>query len=367
MAKKTKSKKRVQEKKTSKGARFPLFSLRNDLGVDLGTASTLIYVHPKGIVLNEPSVVAINKKTGRVLAVGKSAEDMLGKTPTHIAASRPLVEGVISDYEMAEEMVTSLIRRAREHTSAFVPPRVLIGVPSGITNVERRAVRDTAKNAGARSVYIIEELMAAAIGIGLPVLNSECVMVIDIGAGTTDIAAITLGGIVKSKNLRVAGDHLNADIIRHIKEKHKLHIGDKTAEALKKELCSLVDEKKPIKATARGRDLVTGLPKEIEVTDQDIKDAVVLSVEKLIETVKSVVESMPPEVMSDIMKRGVYLVGGGAMIRGIDKVFSSFMKIPFHIADEPLTAVARGTGAVLANLETYKGVLVQDGEEIYEE
>jgi rod shape-determining protein MreB and related proteins len=355
---------KVNDKKIKSSFNFSFFSFRNDIGIDLGTTNTRIYVHPQGIVLDEPSVVAINKKTGRVVAVGERAQDMLGRTPSHIEAVRPLVEGVISDYEIAEEMLTHFMRKAREHTSGFVPPRVLIGVPSGITNVERRAVRDAAKNAGARSVYIVEELMAAAVGIGLPVLESSGVMVVDIGGGTTDIAVVTLGGVVKSKNFRIAGGHLNTDIIRHIKEVYKVQIGEKTAESLKIELCSLVDESKPIKATARGRDLVTGLPTEIEVTDKDIKEAVVLSLEKLIETIKNVIESMPPEVMSDIMKRGVYLVGGGALIRGIDNVLSSFMKVPFYIADDPLTAVARGTGIMLNELNKYKEVLMQNDDEI---
>ena len=360
----TKKPKKIPEKKARPRVNFSFFSFRNDIGIDLGTVNTLIYVHPKGIVLNEPSVVAINKKTGRVLAVGERAQEMLGRTPSHIEAVRPLVEGVISDYEIAEEMVAHLVRKAREHTSAFVPPRILIGVPSGITNVERRAVRDAAKNAGARSVYIIEKLMAAAIGIGLPVLESNGVMIIDIGGGTTDIAVITLGGIVKSKNLRVAGNHLNADIIRYIKETYKVQIGEKTAENLKVELCSLIDEEKPVTALARGRDLVTGLPKEIEVTDKDIKDAIVLSIEKLIETIKNVIETMPPEVMSDIMKRGVYLVGGGALIKGMDTVLSGFMKVPFYVADDPLTAVVRGTGIVLNDFEKYKDVLIQNDYEL---
>jgi rod shape-determining protein MreB and related proteins len=356
--------KNIIDKRGGAHFNFSFFSLRNDMGVDLGTTNTRIYVHPKGIVLNEPSVVAINKKTGRIVAVGERAQDMLGRTPAHIEAVRPLVEGVISDYEITEEMLAHFIRKAREYTSGFIPPRVLIGVPSGITNVERRAVRDAAKNAGARSVYIVEKLMAAAVGIGLSVLESDGVMVVDIGGGTTDIAVISLGGIVKSKNFRTAGNHLNVDIVRHIKEVYKVQVGEKTAENLKIELCSLVDETKPIKAFARGRDLVTGLPKEIEVTDKDIKEAIVLSVEKLIETIKNVIELMPPEVMSDIMKRGVYIVGGGALIRGIDSVLSSFMKVPFYLADDPLTAVARGTGIMLDDFNTYKGVLMQDDDEI---
>ncbi|MDZ7726142.1 MAG: rod shape-determining protein [Candidatus Campbellbacteria bacterium] len=339
------------------------FSFRNDIGIDLGTANTLVYVHPKGIVIDEPSVVAVNKKTGRVVAVGKKAREMVGRTPAHIEAINPLVDGVISDFEIAEEMLAHLLRRAREHTSSFIPPRVLVGVPSGITNVEIRAVRDAAKNAGARSVNIIEEPMAAAIGIGLPVLEANGNMVVDIGGGTTDIAVISLGGIVQSKNLRVAGDHLNQDIIRFLKEKYKLQIGEKTAENIKIELGSVVDEKKPLSAKARGRDLVTGLPKEIEVTDSDVKEAILVSIEKLIEAVKNVVETMPPEVMSDIMKRGIYITGGGALLRGLDSVLESFIKVPFYLTDDPLTTVARGTGIVLNDFDRYKEILIQNDDE----
>lgn len=350
-----------RKKNTRFGFRFPL---RSDIGIDLGTTNTLIYVQPKGIVLNEPSVVAVNRKTGRVVAVGEKAKEMIGRTPSHIEAIQPLIEGVISDFEIAEEMLTHLIRRAREHTSGFVPPRILVGVPSGISNVEIRAVRDAARNAGARVVHIVEEPMAAAIGIGLPVLDASGSMVVDIGGGTTDIAIITLGGIVKSKNLRVAGDHLNQDIIHFFKEKHKLHIGEKTAESVKIELGSVVDEKKPLTTKVRGRDLVTGLPKEIEVTDSDIKEAIVTSVEKLIEAIKNVIETMPPEVAADIMKRGVYLTGGGALIKGLGGVLSSWMKVPFYVADDPLTAVVRGTGIILDNLEDYKDVLLQNEDEV---
>lgn len=355
-----------KEKHRALGISFPLFFLRNDIGIDLGTVNTIVYVHPKGIVLNEPSVVAVNKKTGRVLAVGERARDMLGRTPSHIEAVRPLVEGVISDFEMAEEMLAHFLRKAREHTSAFVPPRVIVGVPSGITNVELRAVRDATKNAGARSIFLVENLIAAALGIGLPVLGTEALMIVDIGGGTTDIGVITLGGTIKSYNLRIAGQHLTGDIIRHIKETHQVLIGEKTAENLKFELCSLVDEKKPLKAKARGRDLVTGLPKEIEVTDHDIKEAIVTSIEKLVETIKNVIESLPPEVMSDIMKRGVYLAGGGASIRGIESVLSGFMKVPFYRADDPQTCVARGTGIILSEFEKYKDVLIKNEDEVQE-
>lgn len=353
----------MAKEKKKKQFRFRL-PFRSDIGIDLGTTNTLIYVHPKGIVLNEPSVVSVNRKTGRVVAVGDKAKDMVGRTPAHIEAIQPLVEGVVSDFEIAEEMLTHLIRRAREHTNSFVPPRVLIGVPSGITNVEIRAVRDAARNAGARVIHIIEEPMAAAVGIGLPVLEASGSMVVDIGGGTTDIAIITLGGIVKSRNLRVAGDHLNQDIIRYFKEKHKLHIGEKTAEAIKVELGSVIDEKKPLTTKVRGRDLVTGLPKEIEVSDSDIKEAIVASIEKLIEAIKNVVETMPPEVASDIMRRGVYLTGGGALIRGLDGVLQGFMKVPFYVADDPLSTVARGTGVILDKLDDYKEVLIENEDEL---
>jgi rod shape-determining protein MreB len=346
------------------GMPFSLSFMRNDIGIDLGTVNTRIYVHPKGIVLDEPSVVAVNRKTGRVLAVGEGARNMLGRTPPHIDAICPLVEGVISDFEMAEEMLAHFLRKTRGHTSAFVPPRVLVGVPSGVTNVEMRAVRDATKNAGARSIFLVENLIAAALGVGLPVLDSEAVMIVDIGGGTTDIGVITLGGIIKSYNVRIAGQHLTNDIIRHIKETHQVLVGEKTAENLKFELCSLVDEKKPLKARARGRDLITGLPKEIEVTDHDVKSAVVASIEKLVDTIRNVIESLPPEVMSDIMKRGVFLVGGGARIRGMENVLAGFMKVPFHTADDPLTCVARGTGVIVGNFEKYKDILVKNEDEV---
>lgn len=352
-----------KEKRSIFSMPLSLSFLRSDIGIDLGTANTRIYVYPKGIVLDEPSVVAVNKKTGRVLAVGEGAREMLGRTPPHIDAVCPLVEGVISDFEMAEEMLAHFLRKTRGHTSAFVPPRALVGIPSGVTNVEMRAVRDATKNAGVRSVFLVEHLIAAALGIGLPVLDSEAVMIVDIGGGTTDIGVITLGGIIRSHNLRIAGQHLTSDIIRYVRETHQVLIGEKTAEGLKFELCSLVDEKKPLKARARGRDLVTGLPKEIEVTDHDIKIAVVTSVEKIVETIKNVIESLPPEVMSDIMKRGVFLVGGGARIRGMESVLSSFMKVPFYVADDPMTCVARGTGVIFGEFEKYKDILVKSEDE----
>lgn len=342
---------------------FGLFR-KTDIGIDLGTTNTLVYVTGKGIILNEPSVVAFNKKTGQVVAVGTQAREMLGRTPAHIEAIHPLVEGVISDFEVAEQMLAYYLKRAREHSSFFFPPRVLIGVPSGITNVEIQAVRDATKNAGARGVFITEEPLAAALGIGLPVLEASATIVVDIGGGTTDIAVISLGGIVLSKNVRIAGDHFNQDIIRHLKEKKKLLIGERTAERIKKEVGSILDEKKPLETTVGGRDLVSGLPKEVTVTDKDVKDAMLTSLEKLIEAIKNTLETLPPEVSSDIYKRGVYLVGGGALIHGLDTVLTGWMKVPFYVADDPMTAVVRGTGIILENFEDYQKLLITPDEEL---
>lgn len=337
---------------------------KTDIGIDLGTTNTLVYVTGKGIILNEPSVVAYNKKTGQVVAIGSQAREMLGRTPANIEAVHPLVEGVISDFEVAEQMIAYFLKQARKYSSFFIPPRVLIGVPSGITNVEIQAVRDATKNAGARGVFITEEPLAAALGIGLPVLEASATIVVDIGGGTTDIAVISLGGIVLSKNVRIAGDHFNQDIIRHLKEKKKLLIGERTAERIKKEVGSILDEKKPLEATVGGRDLISGLPKEVTVTDKDVKEAMVSSLEKLIEAVKNTLEALPPEVSSDIYKRGVYLVGGGALMHGLDTVLTGWMKVPFYVADDPMTAVVRGTGIILENFDDYQKLLVTPDEEL---
>jgi rod shape-determining protein MreB len=330
----------------------------NDIGIDLGTANTLVYLKDHGIVINEPSVVALNQKTGQIVAVGSDAKQMLGRTPGHIKAIRPLVDGVISDYEVTEEMLSYLIRKAESFSKKILGPRVVIGIPSGITNVESRAVFDAAKSAGAREVYLIEEPMAAAIGIHLPVKEPVGSMIIDIGGGTTDIAVISLGGIVRSKNLKIAGDQFNQNIISYLKDEFKLLVGEKTSENIKIELGSVVsndDYKMPV----RGRDMITGLPKEIIISALDIKDAIGPSVALLVDGVKEILETTPPEVVGDIMNKGIVLSGGGAMLRGLDILLQKTLKIPVYIAEDPLTAVARGTGIVLDNISLYEEALVK--------
>jgi rod shape-determining protein MreB and related proteins len=338
--------------KALKQLREKIFSfLSNDIGIDLGTANTLVYLKGKGIVINEPSVVAVNQKTGRVVAVGKQAKEMVGRTPGHIIAITPLVDGVISDFEVTEEMLSYLINKAQKDDPKLLGPRVVVGVPSGITNVEIRAVRDAAKNAGAREVHIIEEPMAAALSVRLPVRDAIGSMVIDIGGGTSDIAVISLGGIVRSKNVRVAGNKLNDDIIIYVRSEFKMLIGEKTAEELKLAVGSVYTNRGPIEATIRGRDLVSGLPREIILSDSDVREAISGSIDSIIDATKEVLETTPPEILSDIMRQGVYLAGGGALLKGLPELFHSFLKVPVYTIEEPLTCVARGAGIVLESLE----------------
>lgn len=338
--------------------------MSNDIGIDLGTANTLVYVRGKGIVVNEPSVVAVNQKTGQVVAVGVAAKEMLGRTPAHITAVRPLVDGVISDFEITEEMLAYLMRRAGEYLpKKFLGPRVVVGVPSGVTNVEVRAVRDATRNAGAREVYVVEQPMAGAIGIRLPVHEPVGSMVIDIGGGTTDIAVISLGGIVRSKNLKIAGDKLNNDIISYIRNEFKILIGETTAEHVKKTVGSVVP-KEPLETTIRGRDLITGLPREVVITDSDIREAIGQSIETLLEASREVLETTPPEILADIMKRGVHLVGGGALIKGLDELLAETLGLPVHVADDPLTAIARGAGIILEDLDGYRSVLIESEDDL---
>ncbi len=338
--------------------------LSNDIGIDLGTANTLVYLHGKGIVINEPSVVAINQKTGRVVAVGKDAKQMLGRTPGHIVAVRPLVDGVISDFEVTEEMITYLINKAQKNNKKLLGPRVVVGVPSGITNVEIRAVRDATKNAGASEVHIIEEPMAAAIGIRLPIMEPIGNMIIDIGGGTSDIAVISMGGVVRSKNLRIAGDRLNNDIISYVRSEFKILIGEKTAENIKISIGAILQGDEPLEASIKGRDLISGLPREVVITDSDIREAISQSIDTLIESVKEVLETTPPEVLSDVMFRGIYLTGGGALIKGLAEIITEYTKIAVHIAPDPLTAVCRGTGIILENIDLYKDVLIGKEDEL---
>lgn len=341
-----------------------LNSLSTDIGIDLGTANTLVYVKGKGVVINEPTIVAINRKTGLLVASGNEAKTMLGRTPSHIEVVRPLVDGVISDFEVTEEMLAYLIAKVRTGTRAIVAPRVIVGVPSGITNVEMRAARDAAKNAGARDVFLIEEPVAAAIGAKLPVHKPQGSMIIDIGGGTTDIAVISLNGIVSSKNLRIAGDRLNQDIVSYIKDQFKLLIGDRTAEDTKIALASVEHANDPKEMVVRGRDVVTGLPREVVITDADIREAIAGSINAIVEGVRDVIEQTPPEVLSDVMQRGIHLSGGGALIPGVSSLLSEVLKVPVIIVPDPLRAVIRGAGMVLENLDIYEELLIENEGEL---
>ncbi|MFW0871201.1 MAG: rod shape-determining protein [Patescibacteria group bacterium] len=341
---------------------FRFFS--NDIGIDLGTANTLVYLRGKGVVIDEPSVVAVNNKTDRVIAIGSAAREMLGRTPGHINAERPVVDGVISNFEVCGEMIAYMIRTAEKLHPKLLGPRVIVGVPSGVTNVETRAVRDAATDAGAREVYIIEEPMAAAIGDRLPVNSPQGTVMIDIGGGTSDIAVISLGGIVNSKNIKIAGDKFNQDVMAYMRDTYKILIGEKTAERLKIEVGEIAEGGEARQGVMRGRDLISGLPREIIITDKDIKEAMASSIETLVESIKEVIETTPPEIISDTIESGIYLSGGGALISGLDQHISNIIQVPVHIVADPLTAVARGTGVVLEHLDEYKEVLVSYDNEL---
>lgn len=335
----------------------------NDIGIDLGTANTLVHMRGSGVVINEPSVVALNTKTSRVVAVGNQAREMLGRNPGHIDVVRPLVDGVISDFDVTEEMLSYLIKKAEKASPKFFRPRVVVGVPSGITNVEHRAVYDAAHNAGAREVYIIEEPMAAAIGLELPVHEPVGSMVIDIGGGTSDIAVISLGGIVQSKNLKIAGDKLNTDIMHYLRDEFKILIGEKTAEDIKMKIGAILTEQS-LESEVRGRDIITGLPRQILINNRDIREAITDSIRVLVEGVKEVLEQTPPEVVSDVMQRGIHLVGGGAMIRGLDQLLEHELEIPIHVNNEPLFSVVYGTGIVLDDVDRYREILIHQDDEL---
>ncbi len=335
----------------------------NDIGIDLGTSNTLVYLKGHGIVVNEPSVVAVNQKTNQVVAVGAQAKEMLGRTPGHIKAIRPLVDGVISDFEVTEEMLAYLIGKADKISKKLGKPRVVVGVPSGITNVETRAVYDASRSAGAREVYLVEEPMAAAIGIRLPIHDPVGSMIIDIGGGTTDIAVISLGGIVKSKNLKIAGDKLNNDIIGYMRDEFKILVGERTAESVKIAIASVLPGEY-METEVHGRDLLTGLPREVVVTDSDVREAISGSIRELVDGVKDMLETTPPEILSDIMRRGITLTGGGALLPGLSQILESVLKIPVYVVDDPLSAVARGTGIILDDLPLYQDVLIKNHDDL---
>src|SRR5271154_3894767 len=327
-----------------------LFS--NDIGIDLGTANTLVFVKDQGIVLREPSVVAVRAGTSQVLAVGDEAKRMLGRTPGNIVAVRPLKDGVIADFEMTESMLRHFITKV--NTRKWVRPRVVIAVPSGITEVEKRAVKESAAHAGAREVYLIEEPMAAAIGVGLPVQDAAGNMIIDIGGGTTEVALISLSGIVFSRSVRVAGDELDESIIQYMKRAYNLMIGERTAEDIKIKIGSAYPIEKETTMEVKGRDLVAGLPKTLTITSQEVREAMAEPVQVIVESIRITLERCPPELSADLVERGIVLAGGGALLRGLDKMLAEETGLPVHVAEDPLSAVAEGTGKVLQEFEYMK-------------
>ncbi|EDO7812670.1 rod shape-determining protein [Campylobacter coli] len=325
----------------------------SDMGIDLGTANTLVLVKDKGIVINEPSVVAVERERygsrAKILAVGKEAKDMVGKTPGNIEAIRPMKDGVIADFDMTEKMIRYFIERTHRRKS-FLRPRIIISVPYGLTQVERKAVRESALSAGAREVFLIEEPMAAAIGANLPIQEPKGNLVVDIGGGTTEIGVISLGGLVISKSIRTAGDKLDTSIVNYVKEKYNLIIGERTGEEIKIAIGSAIQLPKELSMVVKGRDQVSGLLSRIELTSEDVREAMREYLKEIADALKMVLEMMPPDLASDIVENGVVLTGGGALIRGLDKYLSEIVRLPVYIADEPLLAVAKGTGKALEEI-----------------
>src|SRR3990167_3428734 len=337
-----------------------------DIGIDLGTANTLVYVRGKGITINEPSIVAVNQKTGKILAIGSEAKKMAGRTPGYITVSRPLVSGVVSDFEVTEQMLKYFIDKVHQESFTLLPrPRVVVGVPSGVTEVEKRAVEDATYNAGAREVYLIEEPMAAAIGARLPIHEAVANVIVDIGGGTTEVAVISMGGVIAARSLRVAGDKLNEDIVRYLREERNLLVGEATAENLKLTLGSAYPSEDEEEGHVRGRDLVSGLPKEISVTSEEIREAMQRSVKSIVLAVKNTIEETPPELTADLINRYIYLAGGGALLKGLDRAIAEETQLFVKIVDDPLTAVARGCGFVLESVEQLKSILVPIDREGY--
>jgi len=328
-----------------------------DIGIDLGTANTLVHVRGKGIVVREPSVVAMNKKTGDILAVGDAAKEMIGRTPGNIVAIRPMKDGVIADFDITQAMLKYFIKKVLT-TGLFSKPRVVICVPSGVTEVEKRAVEEATIHAGAKEAYLIEEPMAAAIGADLPVEEPSGSMVVDIGGGTSEVAVISLGGIVTSKSLRIAGDELDVAIAHYIKKEYNLMIGERTAEEIKMTIGAAYPRTKEEYMEIRGRDLVVGLPKNITITSSEITEAIKEPVNAIVDAIKYTLEKTPPELAADIMDRGIMLTGGGALLNGLDKLISDETGMPVTVAEDPLDCVAKGTGRVLEQIETLRKVLI---------
>jgi len=337
-----------------------LSKLFHDIAIDLGTVNSLVYIRGRGIILQEPSVVAINQKTGQVLAIGEEAREMVGKTPAHIVATKPLVSGVISDFEVTEQMLRYFIEKARKRKLILNPrPRVIVGIPCGVTEVEKKAVQDATRNAGAREVFLIEEPMAAAIGARLPIQEAAGNFIVDIGGGRTEVAVISLGGLVLSKSLKIAGNRLNGDIIQWAEQEYKLLIGERTAEAIKIGIGSAYPLKEKKEMPMRGRNLVTGLPEEILVSDEEIRKGLERSVKQIVIAIKTAIEETPPELLADIMVSGIQMVGGGSLLRGLDILVQKETKIPTKVIEDPMTVVVRGAGMVLENLDKLREVLVE--------
>ncbi|MBI4160381.1 MAG: rod shape-determining protein [Candidatus Yanofskybacteria bacterium] len=330
-----------------------------DIGIDLGTANTLVYVRGKGIVINEPSIVAINQKTNQILAIGHEARKMVGRTPGYITVSKPLVAGVVSDFEVTEQMLRYFIDRAQERSFSLLSrPRVVIGIPASITEVEKRAVEDAVYGAGAREVFLIEEPMAAAIGSRLPVQEASANLIVDIGGGTTDIALISMGGVVASRTLRIAGDKLTADINQFLREGQNLLVGDSTAENIKLAVGSAYPLDEELTIQVRGRDMLAGLPKELTVNSEEVRKAMHRSIKTIVSAIKSTIEETPPELVADLLNSSIFLAGGGSLLRGLSELINHETKLPVKIVDDPLTAVVRGCGMVLEHIESLKSVLI---------
>jgi rod shape-determining protein MreB len=329
--------------------------LSNDLAIDLGTANTLVYAKNKGIVVSEPSIVAVNKVTGKVEAVGKDAKEMLGRTPGNIVAIRPMKDGVIADFEITEKMLSHFIRKAHNRNT-FVRPRIIIGIPSEVTQVEKRAVKDSALKAKASEVYLVDQAMAAAIGAGLPITEPSGNMVVDIGGGTTDIAVISLAGIVYSKSVRVAGNEMDEAIIQYIKKKYNLLIGERTSEQIKLELGSAYPLDEPITMEIKGRDLIEGIPKTLTITDAEIRDALAEPINIIVNAVRVALERTPPELSADIMDRGIVLTGGGSLLKNMDKLLREETGLPVSVAEDPLSSVVLGTGKMLSDFDLLRKI-----------
>lgn len=331
----------------------------HDIGIDLGTANTLVYVRGKGVVTDEPSVVAINKKTKDIIAIGAKAKDMIGKTPQEILAARPLVDGVVSDFEVTEQMLQYFIGKIhKEHRVIWQRPRVVIGIPSGVTEVEKRAVENASASSGARETYLVEEPMAAAIGCRLPVTESTGSMVVDIGGGTTEVAVISLGGVVVSQSLRTAGDELIENVMQYMRDEFAISIGERTAENIKNKIGTAYPLKKPKTMPVRGRDMTTGMPKEVTISSDQLRLALNRTVRTIVEAVKHTLEETPPELVGDIMEQGIVLTGGGSILQNLDTLIAQETKMEVVVADDPLRSVVQGTGLILEDLQAYKSVLI---------